>query len=83
MSKNFGAAVCHLRGALATFARKISTIETEVRVENGRTYMYTNLEAYTACQLIPLGKNSGARPIRIGEVLQRIVRKTILSAIKS
>jgi hypothetical protein len=55
--------------------------EIEVKVENGRSY--TNLEAYTAaCRLIPLDKNPGVRPIRVGEVLRRIVGKAILSVIK-
>ena len=56
------------------------TIETEVLVENGRTY--TNLEAYTAWQLIPLDENPGVKPIGVGEVLRRIIGKAILSVIK-
>ena len=43
MSKNFGTAGHSLRSALASFARKISTTETDVLVSYGRTY--TNLEA--------------------------------------
>ena len=74
VSKNFGAA------GLAKFARKISTVETEVAVKNDRSY--TNLEAYTARRLIPLDKNPGVRPISVGEVLQRISGKAILSVIK-
>ena len=80
MSKNFGAAGHNLRSALATFAQAISTIETEVLVENGRTY--TNLEAYTASRLIPLDENLDFRPIGVGEVLRGIVGKAILSVIK-
>ena len=72
--EEFGATGHRLRGVLATFARKISTIETEVLVENARTF--TNLEAYTACRLIPLDKNPGVRPIGIGEVLRRDCRKS-------
>ena len=59
VSKNFGTADHSLRSALANFARKISTTETEVLVSNGTTY--TNLEAYTACRLIPLDKNPGVK----------------------
>ena len=80
MSKNFGTAGHSLRSALANLARKISTTETEVLVSNGTTY--TNLEAYTACRLIPLEKNPGVRPVGVGEVLRRIIRKAILSVIK-
>ena len=76
---DFGAAGHNLRVALAKFARKISTVETEVAVKNGRSY--TNLEAYTACRLIPLDKNSGVRPIGVGEVLRRIIGKAILLVI--
>ena len=47
---------------------------------NGTTY--TNLEAYTACRLIQLDKNSGVRPIGVGEVLRKIIEKAILSVIK-
>ena len=57
MLKNFGAAGHNLRSALARFAQKIGTIETEVLFENGRTY--TNLAAYTAFRMIPLDKNPG------------------------
>ena len=44
-------------------------------VEKGRTY--TNLEAYTACRLIPLGKKPGVKPIGVSEVLWRIIGKAI------
>lgn len=80
VSKNFGTAAHNLRSALANFARKISTTEIEVLVSNGTAC--TNLEAYTACRLIPLDKNPGVRPIGVGEVLRRIVGKAILSIIK-
>lgn len=36
---------------------------------------YRNMEAFIACTLVPLNKNPGVRPIRIGEVLHRIVGK--------
>ena len=42
----------------------------------------TNIEAYTACRLIPLDKNPGACPIDVGEVLHRITGKFILSVVK-
>lgn len=52
VSKNFGAAGHNLRDALATFARKNSSTETEVFFKNNRRY--NNLDAYTACRPIPL-----------------------------
>lgn len=75
VSKNFRNAGQNLRCASAIFAQKLSTVETEVKAENRR---YTNLEAYITCQLIPLDKNPGVRPIGIGKVLQRIAGKVIL-----
>ena len=40
----------------------------------------TGLTAYTACRLIPLDKNPGARdrPIGVGEVLHRIVGRAVM-----
>ena len=52
----------------------------QVLVENSRAY--TNLEACTACRLIPLEKNPGVSPTGVGEVLRMIVGKAILSVIK-
>ena len=40
------------------------------------------LEGYTACRLIPLDKNPGVRPIGVGEVLRRIIGKTISTMFK-
>ena len=41
-----------------------------------------SLEAYVACRLIPLDKKPGVRPIGVGEVLRRIIGKSIISVIK-
>ena len=41
-----------------------------------------SLEVFLACRLIPLDKNPGLRPIGVGEVLRRIIGKTVVSALK-
>ena len=40
------------------------------------------LESYMSCRLIPLDKNPGIRPIGVGEVLRRIIGKTITSFLR-
>ena len=42
-----------------------------------------DLEAYNACRLIPLDKNPGVRPIGIGEVIRRIIGRSITECIKT
>ena len=41
-----------------------------------------SLEAFLACQLIPLNKSPGIRPIGIGEVLRRIMGRTAMMVLK-
>jgi len=66
-SKHFKQEGKELREQISSLARKIAT----------ETIDPTTLEAYTSCRLISLNKNPGLRPIGIGEVLRRIVGKTI------
>ena len=40
------------------------------------------IEAFLVCRLIFLDKKAGRRPIVIGEVLRRIVRKVIVLVLK-
>ena len=40
------------------------------------------LEAFTSCRLIPLDKNPGIRQMGVGEVLRRIVGKTVSGFLK-
>ena len=42
-----------------------------------------SVEAFVSCRLVPLDKNPGVRPIGIGEVLRRIIGKSIIRVIKS
>ena len=66
-SKNFNQSGKSLREELAMFTRNLAT----------QHYDPVLLEAYVACRLIPLDKNPGIRPIGIGEVVRRIVGKTL------
>ena len=77
-SSHFKAESKNLREELATFAKKIAT---EILDPN-------TLEAYNACRLITLNKNPGSaelqiRPIGVGEVVRRIVGKTIIWSLNS
>ena len=46
------------------------------------SYHPSLLEAFTSCRLLKLNKNPGIRPIGVGEVLRRIVGKTIAGFLK-
>ena len=61
-----------LREQIAILARKIAS---EIVDPN-------SLESFTSCRLIPLNKNPGIRPIGVGEVLRRIVGKSIAWVLK-
>ena len=56
-----------LRKQIALLTRKISTLNFDSN----------SLESFLACRLIPIDKNPGVRPIGVGEILRRIVRKVI------
>ena len=71
-SKNFAAAGKTLREEIATLTRNLLTFN----------YHPCLLEGYCACRLIPLDKNPGVRPIGVGEVLRRIIDKTISAMFK-
>ena len=47
-----------------------------------KSYHPSLLEAFTSCRLIPLDKNPGIRSIGVGEVLRRIVGKTVSGFLK-
>ena len=71
-SKNFKAEGKVLREEIAIFTRNLLKI----------AYHPSLLEGYTSCRLIPLDKNPGIRLIGVGEVLRRIVGKTIAGFLK-
>ena len=76
VSKHYKKEGKDLREELANFAKKIAT-----EIVDPKT-----LEAYTACRLLSLNKAPGEtelqiRPIGVGEVLRRIVGKTIAWAL--
>ena len=59
-------------------ARNLATHTLEIQ-EDGST----SIEAYLSCRLIPLHKLPGVRPIGIGEVIRRIIGKTVIATVKS
>ena len=73
-NSTFGNAVDDLCHAIALLARMLCSEEL-VDPES--------IEALVACQLIPLDKSPGVRPIDVGVVLGRIIGKAILTVLKS
>lgn len=71
-SKNFKSEGKLLREEIAILTRNLLR----------KSYHPSLLEGYTSCRLIALDKNPGIRPIGIGEVLRRIVGKTITGFLK-
>ena len=71
-SRNFAAEGKTLREEITTLARNLLKFN----------YHPSLLEGYTACRLIPLDKNPGVRPIGVGQVLRRIIGKTISDMFK-
>ena len=70
MEKDINSLQPDIHWACKTIAKLSYTIASKVAPMN-------------SCRLIPLDKNPGVRPIGIGEVLRRIIGKTITQCIKS
>ena len=66
-SKNFSKAGKNLREEIALLARNLAS----------KHYHPELLDAYVSSRLIPLDKDPGLRPIGVGEVLRRIIGKSI------
>lgn len=71
-SHSFGSDSTDLCAAVASLGRKLCKEKQSA----------TSLESLIACRLIPLDKNPGLRPIGVGEVLRRILGKSIASILK-
>ena len=68
-SNSFGKCASNLRKALAKFITQLCAEQIKVNKDNDKS-----LEPFTASRLIPLNKNPGTRPIRVGEIFRRIAR---------
>ena len=72
-SSVYGSASVDLRKAVARMT-KLMCSENIPDIES--------IESLLACKLIPLNKNPSVRPIGIGEVLRRIIGKTVMYTMK-
>ena len=70
---HFGQQSVEISKTIAKIAKKLATEELNPEL----------MEPYNACRLIPLDKNPGVRPIGIGEVMRRIIGRTITKRLKN
>ena len=73
-SSIYGTAGLNLRKAIARMAKSLCTQEIPDP---------ESLEALLACRLIPLSKDPGVRPIGIGEILRRIIAKSVIYTLRN
>ena len=71
-SKSFGKCSMDACDAVARMCRRLCTEYVDPK----------SISSLLACRLIPLDKNPGVRPIGIGEVLRRILGKTVSNFLK-
>ena len=70
---HFGQQSVEISKTIAKIAKKLATEELNPEL----------MEPYNACRLIPLDKNPGVRPVGIGEVMRRIIGRTITKCLKT
>ena len=64
----------------SSFCRTVACLASRIATEEIDNEA---LMPYNACRLIPLDKNPGVRPIGVGEVLRRIIGRTILRCVEN
>ena len=69
----FGQQSVEISKTIAKIAKKLATEELNPEL----------MKPYNACRLTPLDKNPGVRPIGIGEVMRRIIGRTITKCLKN
>ena len=69
----FGQQSVEISKTIDKIAKKLATEELNPEL----------MEPYNACRLIPLDKNPGVRPTGIGEVMRRIIGRTITKCLKN
>ena len=72
MCCSFGTESTSLCNVIAALARRLCCSYVDPRA----------LEGLVACRLIPLNKNPRVRPIGVGEMLHRLVAKSVLSVVR-
>ena len=77
VSKTYRTINADLRRAFANVIKKICTGKLPVDTTKDEI----PLETFLACRLIPHDKNTGLRPIGVGEVLRRIAGKVVTQAV--
>jgi hypothetical protein len=82
-TRKYGQAAEEFRKAIALMARRMCREEIATVAEENLNQT-SSLECHLACRLIPLAKpDSGVRPIGVGEVLRRIMGKSIMAVVSS
>ena len=70
----------HFSQSSTSLCRTVARLAVRIATEESDNEA---LMPYNACRLIPLDKNPGVRPIEVGEVLRRIIGRTILRCVEN